>query len=449
MTATPVRPPERRADDAVAPSAQQRYGDGARTEFDADIPGPNHPSVIPEVSKRREEALSRGFGQMATLSLRFLLVVAALVVIGYLVGRLWVVLLPILLGLLLATVLWPVTRFMREHGVPAAVASLLVIVLSLAALGGLVAVLAPQVTGQSQELANQVTAGLGTLEEKITGPPLNLGQDRIGLTVNNVINELQNNAQLIAARVVSGAVAAGSLVLSGVLALVLCFFFLKDGPRFLPWLAGLVGPRNAPHVSIVAQRSWVTLSGFIRAQAIVGLIDAVFIGIGLVILGVPLALPLAVLVFFGGFIPIVGATVTGALAALVALVSNGLTSALIVVALILVVQQIEGNVIHPLLVGRTLELHPALVILSVTAGGTAYGITGAFLAVPVVAVGSVIVRYIRQHLAELEPDPEAPLVSAGQPNEQVVEEVKTAREVAEEDDDDEDEAAEPETSVRT
>ena len=164
----------------------------------------------------------------------------------------------------------------------------------------------------------------------------------------------------------------------------------------------------------------MTLSGFIKAQAAVGLVDAVLIGIGLAVLGVPLALPLAVLVFFGAFIPIIGAVVTGILAALVALVTQGPTIALIVIGLVLVVQQLEGNVLQPILVGRTMDLHPALVIIAVTAGGTLAGITGAFLAVPVVAVGAVCVRYARQQLAEVEPGPGSPPAAAGQPNEEVV-----------------------------
>jgi predicted PurR-regulated permease PerM len=160
----------------------------------------------------------------------------------------------------------------------------------------------------------------------------------------------------------------------------------------------------------------VTLSGFIKAQAAVGLVDAVFIGIGLALLGVPLALPLAVLVFFGAFIPIIGAVVSGALAALVALVTTGPTSALIVVVLVLVVQQLEGNVLQPILVGRTLDLHPAAVILAVTAGGSLRGITGAFLAVPFLSVAAVTIRYARQQLAELEPGPGSPPAAAGQPD---------------------------------
>jgi predicted PurR-regulated permease PerM len=352
--------------------------------------------------------VATAFARVASASLRFLLIVAAVLLLGYLVAQMWVIVLPVLLGLLLATVLWPPVRFLRTRGAPAALASLGVLVAGLLLLVGLVAGLAPQVVGQSEELADQVVAGLGRLQEGLSGPPLNLGEDQLGETLDNVVDELQGSARDIASRVLSGAVAAGSALLTGLLAVVLCFFFLKDGPRFLPWLSGIVGPRAAPHVSALGRRWWGTLSGFIKAQAAVGFVDALFIGIGLAVLGVPLALPLAVLVFFGAFIPIVGAVVTGALAALVALVSNGVTSALIVIGLVLLVQQLEGNVLQPILVGRTLALHPAVVILAVTAGGTLAGITGAFLAVPIVAVAAVGFRYAREQLDGVEPTAEPP-----------------------------------------
>jgi predicted PurR-regulated permease PerM len=407
--------------DARVTPSDQTTDDPARSSADEDAPVVGRHREVPETSQRREAAVSAAFAKLALLSARFLLVVLALVVVGYLAGKFWVVLLPILLALLLATVLWPGARFLRRKGVPDAVAAIGVLLLALLVLFGILGGLAPQVTGQAQEIADQVTAGLGELQEGITGPPLNLGEDRVGATVDNVIGELQANAQNIAGRVLTGAAAAGSALLTGLLALVLCFFYLKDGPKFLPWIGGLVGPRAAPHVSAVAQRSWVTLSGFIKAQAAVGLVDAVFIGVGLAVLGVPLALPLAVLVFFGAFIPIIGAVVTGALAALVALVTSGATSALIVVVLVLVVQQLEGNVLQPILVGRTLDLHPAAVILAVTAGGTLAGITGAFLAVPVLSVSAVTIRYARQQLAELEPGPGSPPAAAGQPDPAVTE----------------------------
>ena len=389
--------------------------DNARSEADAVAPSPSPGRTVSESSRRREALVGHAFARLATISLRFLLVAAAAVVLGYLTAELWVVVLPVLLGLLLATVFWPPVRYLRGRGAPPALSALAVLLAGVLLLSALVAVLAPQVTGQAEEIADQVVAGLEDVQELITGPPLNLGREAIGGAVDNVIGELQANAQNIAGRVLSGAVAAGSLLLTALLAIVLCFFFLKDGPKFLPWLGGLVGPRAAPHVSAVSQRAWTTLSGFIRAQAAVGFVDAVAIGIGLVILGVPLALPLSVLIFFGAFIPIIGAVVTGALAALIALVTNGVTSALIVIGLVLLVQQLEGNVLQPILVGRTLDLHPAVVILAVTAGGTLAGITGAFLAVPVVSVIAVAIRYGRQHLAQVAPEPGSPPTAAGQP----------------------------------
>ncbi len=401
-------------------ASDQTADDPARTQADQGAPVVGRHREVPESSRRREAAVGTAFRTLAVASGRFLLVVLAVVVLGYLAGKLWVVLLPVLLALLLATVLWPAARFLRRKGAPDALAAIGVLLVALLVLFGVLGGLAPQVTGQAQEIADQVTAGLGKLQEGLTGPPFNLGEDRIGATVENVIGELQANAQNIAKSVLSGAAAAGSLLLTGLLALVLCFFYLKDGPKFLPWIGGLVGPRAAPHVSAVAQRSWVTLSGFIKAQAAVGLVDAVFIGIGLAVLGVPLALPLAVLVFFGAFIPIIGAVVSGALAALVALVTTGPTSALIVVVLVLVVQQLEGNVLQPILVGRTLDLHPAAVILAVTAGGSLSGIVGAFLAVPALSVAAVVIRYARQQLAELEPaPPDSPPAAAGQPDPEV------------------------------
>ena len=171
-----------------------------------------------------------------------------------------------------------------------------------------------------------------------------------------------------------------SIGTSLLLMLVLSFFFLKDGDRFLPWLRKYTGVKVGWHLTEVLMRSWNTLSGFIRTQAIVSMVDAVFIGLGLVILGVPLAPVLAVLTFFGGFIPIIGAFTAGALAVIVALVSGGLTKALLALGLVILVQQIEGNVLQPILQSRSMGLHAAIVLLAVAVGGTLFGIIGAFLA---------------------------------------------------------------------
>jgi predicted PurR-regulated permease PerM len=317
---------------------------------------------------------------------------------------LWSILLPIVLGLLITTVLWPLTRFLRSHRWPPAVAAATVLIGSLAALGGLIAAIAPQVANQVTELADAATAALQDVQEWLQGPPLNLGEDQIGEAVDSVINSIQGNAQNIAGYALTGASAVGNGLINLVLALVLVFFFLKDGPRWVPWLAAQTGPRAGRHVAALCYKTWATLSEFIRQQALVGFIDAFFIGLGLWILDVPLVLPLAVLTFFGAFIPIIGAFVAGAFAVLIALVSNGFTTALIVLIIVLVVQQIEGNVLQPVIQGRGFNLHAAVVILAVTAGSSLAGILGAFLGVPVAALIAVIYRYARDELDERSPE---------------------------------------------
>ena len=358
-------------------------------------PTPSTPGMRPT----RGELLWRGMVKLAWFSVATLVILAFAVLVLEIVGALWVVVLPVLLGLLLATVLWPPAALLRRV-LPDALAAIIVILGALGLLVGLGFALAPSVADQSEDVADAVVTGLTDIQEWLEGPPFNLGEERVGELLDQGIQQLQSNAQTIADGVLVGVNAVSSIVLNLVLALVLCFFYLKDGPKFVPWLSRLGGPTAAPHLAAVSFRVWNALGGFIRAQALVGLVDAVFIGIGLVIIGVPLALPLSVLIFFGAFIPIVGALVTGAIAALVALVTQGLTAAIIVV------QQIEGNVLQPILVGRSLDLHAGLVILAVTGGGSLFGIIGAFLAVPVVATVTTLVRYLRLQLDEHARDPE-------------------------------------------
>ncbi|HEV7725652.1 MAG TPA: AI-2E family transporter [Modestobacter sp.] len=362
--------------------------------------GTRAPAPSPDRMQRAHAASRR----VATASAQLLLIVAAIVVIGYVLGKLWVVLLPVVLGLLFSTVLWPATRFLRKHGWPSALAAIVVLLVFLGAIGGIIAVIAPQVVGQIEELANGVTAGLQQVQEYLAGPPFNLGDEQIGNAVDSVINTVQSNAQNIAGYAVTTATTIGNVLINLVLALVLTFFFLKDGPRWTPWLAAQTGPRAAPHVAALSGKAWTTLSEFIRQQALVGFVDAFFIGLGLLILDVPLVLPLAVLTFFGAFIPIIGAFVAGAFAVLIALVSVGFTKALIVLVIVLIVQQLEGNVLQPIIQGRGLNLHAAVVILAVTAGSSLAGIIGAFLAVPVAALIAVAYRYGRDQLDGLTPE---------------------------------------------
>ncbi len=361
---------------------------------DEEVAGPRPTTPMPDESARR---LQRGVTDYATWTLRLLIIAGGLVAAFWVMGQLWSVLLPVFFGLLLATVLWPPVRFMRRK-LPNALAAILALLGLLVVVGGLVAALAPQVTSQAGDLVNRATAGLTTLQNWLAGPPFNLGPDALGGLLDKGIAQIQSNSQQVVSVVIGSLGAIGSAIITLVLALVLCFFFLKDGPKFVPWLQTWIGRTAGRHFATLSDRVWTALGQYVWSQAAVAAVDGVFIGLGVWILGVPFALPIAVLTFFGGFVPIVGAFVAGSVAVLVALVSNGVWTAVGVLIIVLIVQQLEGNVMQPILVGRTMNIHAAVTIAVVALGGTLFGIVGAFLAVPAVAVVQVIARYVREQL---------------------------------------------------
>jgi predicted PurR-regulated permease PerM len=365
----------------------------ATPEVSRAVPDPAAPAA-PTPRPSRPEVIGQGIATTARWSLNLVAIALGAVVLGLLVQYGWYIIFPIMLALIIATVLAPISGFMRDRWrVPAGVASALSL---LGALGVVVAagfIIAPQVAGQSGQIASDVNSGLQQLQAYV--------QDSSFVSANQLDQALQGlqefvtgSASSIASGVIVGVTAVTNAFITLVLSLILTFLFLKDGRKFLPWVGRLGGHRAGDHLVEVGSRAWNTLGGFIRAQALVSLIDAVFIGAGLLIVGVPLAVPLAIVTFFAGFVPIVGALVAGSLAVLVALVSNGLTGALIVLAIVVGVQQLEGNVLSPWLQSKSMQLHPAVVLLGVTLGSTLFGITGAFLAVPVVAVAAVVLRYL-------------------------------------------------------
>lgn len=342
----------------------------------------------------RGQAVGHGVTWLARWSARLALVAIGFWLLWTLIGRLWVVVMPVLLGLLITTVLWPPARWLRSRGVPAALAATIVLLAGLIVLGGVVALITTSIASGVPEIADSATRALQQALDWAAGPPLNLGEGQLDQLLQQGIDQLRSSVGSIANSLLTGVGTVTSGLVTGIVALLLAFLFVKDGPRFTPWLRGVIGERAGGHVTVVLDRVWTTLGDFIRTQAVVSLVDAVLIGLGLVVLGVPLAVPLAALTFLGGFVPIVGAFIAGALAVLVALVSNGPTTALIMLVIVVVVQQVEGNVLQPVLQSRSLRLHAAVVLLAVTAGSTLYGIAGAFLAVPVVAAVAVVLRYL-------------------------------------------------------
>ncbi len=342
----------------------------------------------------RERTIGQGLAWLATWSGRFVLVTLAAIVVGLIIKYTWTILFPVLLALVLATVLAPVSRFLRTRaGLPSglAAAATLIGFLGVFVVAGFA--IAPSVVGQSEDIVKSTNAGLQKLQDYVQGLDF-VSSVQIDNGLQKLQEQISGSASSIASGVITGVSAVTNGLITLVITLILTFMFLKDGRRFLPWLRRMAGPRAGGHLQEVGHRSWRTLGGFIRTQALVSLIDAVLIGVALLIVGVPLAVPLALLTFFAGFIPIVGAVVAGLIAVLVALVSNGLTGAIVILVVILLVQQLEGNVLSPWLQSKSMQLQPAVVLLSVTLGSTLFGITGAFLAVPVVAVLAVVVRYL-------------------------------------------------------
>lgn len=335
----------------------------------------------------------------ARISLEVLLVLLMTAVALWILGRMWSVVWPLVIALLLTTLTWPPTRFLRRHGWRPALASATVTVASLLLAAGIVVLIAVPVASQSGRLGEGVVNGIQKVREWAAGPPLNFGDDQITQALDSATQRLQDSVGSIVTYTVTGVSTVVNGIVTAVLAIFLMFLFLKDGPRFLPWLGRQLPGRLATDIPVVATRGWNTLGSFVRSQAFVGLLDAVFIGVGLWIVGVPLVLPLAVLTFVTAFVPIVGALFAGFVAVLIALVFNGLTDALIVLAIIIVVQQLEGNVFQPIVQSRGLGLHAAVVLLAVTLGGSLAGIAGTLLAVPVAALIAVVWGYIREQLS--------------------------------------------------
>ncbi|MFI5938236.1 AI-2E family transporter [Actinoplanes sp. NPDC051494] len=346
----------------------------------------------------------------ARVSLEVLLVLLMTAVSLWILGRMWSVIWPLVVALLLTTLTWPPVRFLRRHGWAPALAAATVTVAFLLIAAGIIVLIVVPVSSQSGELATGVVEGIQHLREWASGPPLNIGDDQVTSALDTAVARIQNSVNDIVTYAVTGVSTVVNGIVTTVLALFLMFFFLKDGPRFLPWLTGQLPGRFATDVPAVTARSWDTLGAFVRSQAFVGLLDAVFIGLGLWIVGVPLVLPLAVLTFVSAFVPIVGALFAGFVAVLIALVSNGWTDALIVLAIIIAVQQLEGNVFQPMIQSRGLGLHAAVVLLAVTLGGSLAGIVGSLLAVPVAAILAVVWNYVKDQLSDPDPVVEEPPV---------------------------------------
>jgi putative heme transporter len=328
-------------------------------------------------------------------SWRLLVVAAAAGLVLYLLILLKVVVLPVILALFLATLLVPLVKRLERAGWPHLGAVLAVFAGAVLAIALIVAGFIPLIGNELGTLGNRVDQGINEVQDFIASRPFGLSEEDLNRYLDQARQQLRENSSGITRGAVRGATLVGEFITGLILTLFLTFFFVKDSERFTRWILDFAGARRAGPLREVGRRSATAVSSYLRGQATVGLVDGVFIGIGLALVGVPLVIPLAFLTFIAAFLPLVGAFIAGALAALVALVTNGLTAALIVIGITVLVQQLEGHLLAPLLLGRAVALHPVVIILALAAGGILGGIVGAFLAVPIAAVVTAVGTYLR------------------------------------------------------
>lgn len=330
----------------------------------------------------------------ARVSLNLLLVAAAVGLVAWLAGLLRLVVVPVLVSVLIAALLVPLANLLRRV-LPSALATLLAMLLAAGVVGALLALVLPAIVDQADDVGRSVEEGLGQALTWLTEGPLDLERAQVERAVDDALAAARENSDAIRVGVVQGAAVVAEFVAGGLLTVVLVFFFVHDGRRIFDWLVGLFPARRRDDVRTIGERSWAAASGYVRGVAVIAVVDAVLIGIALLIIGVPLVIPLSALVFLGAFVPLIGAVVAGTVAALVALVSEGALAALLVVGVITLIQQVEGDLLYPVVVGQAISLHPVAILLALTAGTIVAGLAGALLAVPVAAAGWIAVDQLR------------------------------------------------------
>lgn len=373
------------------PSNRVPTSDGAR---------PIEPGARPEAHASLAPAWLRASSEWTWRSLVVGFGVVALV---YALGFLRVVVLPIIVAVLLTTLLLPPKRWLARRGMGDALATGLTMVGALLVLAALGTAIAPSIGGQVDELGTGVQDGVRQATGILADPPFNLSRAELDVRVDEAIARVKENSDSVTRGITSGVVLLGEALTGLIVVVLLTFFFLMDGPRMWNWIVDLVAGRHRRTADEIGSRVFATLSGYVRGIALVGLVDAVLIGIALLIIGVPLVVPLMLLTFLAAFIPLIGAFLAGLAAVLIALVFNGLVPALLVLGVIIVVQQVEGHLLYPILMSRTVNLHPAVIVLALATGGIVAGIIGVFLAVPVAGVVSTLISYARDRPPEAAP----------------------------------------------
>ncbi|GGY33808.1 MULTISPECIES: AI-2E family transporter [Streptomyces] len=397
-------PPPRKP--PAATTAPEPSGEPSGELEPADEHAPEHvpppPTYAPAVSARPDpvDAVPWSMRVAAAVGWRLLVLAGSIYVLTQIISAVSLVVLAFVAALLITALLQPTVARLKRMGLPRGLATALTAISGFVIMGLVGWFVVWQVMDNLDDLSSKVRAGIEELKRWALNSPFHVTEDQINQIAKNLSDTIGANTNEITTAGLQGVTVLVEVLTGILLAMFSTLFLLYDGPKIWQWVLNLVPEAARPGVAGAGPKAWRTLTAYVRGTVIVALIDAICIGIGIYFLGVPMAVPLAVFIFLFAFIPLVGAVVSGALAVVVALVTDGVFNALMVLLVVLAVQQIEGHVLQPFILGRAVRVHPLAVVLSVAAGGLVGGIGGAVVAVPLVAVTNTVVGYLRKYSRE-------------------------------------------------
>ena len=373
------------------------------------MPAPEDTAVPPLVRKG------------AAWSWRLLAIFGLVFALLWMFKHLEVILVPVAIATMLAALFLPGVDWLDRHGVPRGWSVFLLLLFGMALVGGVLAFVVSQFVQGLPGLVEQVTHSIDTAKNWLIQGPAHLNEQQIDNAGKSAVEALQNNQEKLTSGALSTAGTITEIVTGAFVVLFTLIFLLYGGRNIYEFVTRIFPASVREKVREAGKAGFGSLIGYVRATFLVALVDAVGIGAGLAIMGVPLALPLASLVFLGAFIPLVGAVIAGFLAVIVALLSKGFIYALITLGLIIAVQQLEGHVLQPLVMGRAVSIHPLAVVLGISTGGVLAGIVGALLAVPAIAFANSAVRVLLEREEDVgepgeTPDYDEPVGISAQPD---------------------------------
>lgn len=389
--------------DSVRMARADHDGSGGEADVDFEPPPPD-PSIVHQSTSSRDDAeVAHSLRIAAAWSWRLIVVGVVGWALLRFIGIISIVVIPLAIAMLLSALLAPAVGWLLRARLPRSLATFLVLVGGIGAVAGTLTLVVNQFVEGLPDLADNASRGILQIQNWARTGPLHLSDAQVDNTIDSARSWLNANTSSLTATGVATATTIAEVFTGAALVLFATFFFLRDGRKIWRFIVRLFPVNARWQLSDAGDASWETLGAYVRATVLVAFIDAVGIGLFLVIFNVPFPFPLAALVFLGAFIPIVGASISGTVAALVALVDRGWVVALVILGAVILVQQIEGHILQPLIMGRAVAIHPLVVIIGIASGVVLAGIVGALVAVPLIAVLNTGVRRLNRRRPEVPP----------------------------------------------